>query len=113
MLLVEIALRVAHDQAGNVHSEPVTVPDADSPFATANDETAFRQSVQELQEADYIPPLFAESIADGYPPYKYIRYGRRGKKELRVALPHELWYPRALLWAQALHVLSRVIDDAD
>lgn len=110
--VTEIAEHIERDQAGNVHSEPISVPEANSPFVSVEDEQAFAAAVQELQAADYEPALFTATVAAGYEPYQYIRYGRRGKKELRVVLPHEIWYPRALLWAQALHVLSHLMDNA-
>jgi hypothetical protein len=43
-----------------------------------------------------------------YPSVEIIRSGRRGGKELRVALPDFVWRPRAELWGQALDILSRI-----
>ena len=42
---------------------------------------------------------------DGYPPVEHIPHGRRqGIK--KIFLPHHIWYPRAILWGQALYVLN-------
>ncbi|KAK6981346.1 hypothetical protein R3P38DRAFT_2396312, partial [Favolaschia claudopus] len=37
-----------------------------------------------------------------YPAFEIIKSGRKGSKELRVALPDSIWRPRAELWGRAL-----------
>jgi hypothetical protein len=44
----------------------------------------------------------------GYPAYESISVGRC-KPELVIDLPVELWLPRAIIWAQALHAMQYFI----
>jgi hypothetical protein len=51
-----------------------------------------------------------------YLSYETIKSGRRGAKELNVALPDHIWRPRSILWAQGLDLLHRIlfaISEAD
>lgn len=105
-----VAERLEEAQAGNVHQEPVHVPETNSPFASDADEQQFLSTVQQVQQAGHIPALFRLAVESGYPNYEYIRYGKKGTNELKIPLNHTLWYPRALLWSQALDVLSRLTD---
>jgi hypothetical protein len=46
----------------------------------------------------------------GYPVFETVKLGRRGGKELHIALPDEIWRPRAVVWCQALEVMTCIQD---
>ena len=50
---------------------------------------------------------------DGYPAVETLRSGRRGRREVEVGLPDNVWRARAGLWIQALDVMTRIQDNGD
>ncbi len=46
-----------------------------------------------------------------YPTSEHLIYGRGGRKEIEVALPFEIWGPRARLWCQAIFLLSLCMSE--
>jgi hypothetical protein len=68
-----------------------------------------------LGQAGNLPPGFGllpdEWDEDEYPAVEHIPYGpRHGTKE--ISLPHHIWYPRAILWGQALFVLNALLYES-
>ncbi|KAJ7092825.1 hypothetical protein B0H15DRAFT_776999, partial [Mycena belliarum] len=93
------------------HPQPVSVPKHSNPFS---DDTlaVFEESLAEAERLQVIPPgygLQPQEWENGvYPAFEIIRSGRKGSKELRVALPDSIWRPRAEMWGRALAVLNQV-----
>ncbi|KAJ7701590.1 hypothetical protein B0H17DRAFT_901081, partial [Mycena rosella] len=91
------------------HHEPVPVPKHDNPFS---DETLqlFDAALAEANHLRVIPPgygLRQDEWENGtYPAFEIIKSGRKGSKELRVALPDFVWRPLAQMWGRALAVLD-------
>ena len=50
---------------------------------------------------------------DGYETQEVLRTGKRGLKELTVALPDHIWRPRTEKWAKALHLMSFLVYNAE
>jgi hypothetical protein len=61
--------------------------------------------------ADIVPLGFgvaeSEWDEDTYPEFEDITLGRRGKS-LNVCLPFDVWWPRAVAWAQGLDLMVRI-----
>ncbi|KAJ7734873.1 hypothetical protein B0H16DRAFT_1767027, partial [Mycena metata] len=97
--------------AHHFHPEPVSVPKHDNPFS---DEAlhVFDTALAEAQCLHILPPgygLLPEEWEDGiYPAFEILESGRKGSKELRVALPDRLWRPRAEQWGRALATLNEL-----
>jgi hypothetical protein len=58
----------------------------------------------------YLPE---EWDVSGYPVFEIIPLGRQGGKELDIALLIALWKPQAVVWCQALEVLTCIQDMMD
>jgi hypothetical protein len=107
--------RVAADQEANFHHEAVEAPKHANPFPDEEFQRAFDEALAVIldQDAETEIPLgyglLPEEWEDEeYPSVEIIRTGRRGGKELRVALPDFEWRPRAVLWGQALDIMDRL-----
>lgn len=103
----------AHHQS-EFHHEPVGVPKHANPFGTPELQDAFDTAFEALQSSGQVPlgygVLPEEWDEEGYPSFEILRSGRRGGKELRVALPDFIWRPRAELWVQALAVMNHTLN---
>ncbi|KAJ7620448.1 hypothetical protein FB45DRAFT_754668, partial [Roridomyces roridus] len=94
------------------HHEPVSVPKHKSPF----DDDAlniFDATLVEANRLDIIPPGYGmrpeEWDEELYPAYEILKSGRKGSKQLHVALPDSIWRPRAQLWVRALAVMDHLM----
>ncbi|KAF9002388.1 hypothetical protein BDZ89DRAFT_967987, partial [Hymenopellis radicata] len=94
--------------------KPIRAPRKTAPFADNEVEDVFLPLFTELKEQEIIPDGYglqpAEWEEDFYPSFEILRSGRKGTKELRVALPVENWKPRAEQWGRALHVMNVMIE---
>lgn len=108
----DLGERIAEDQSANLHHEPVKVPEQTDPFSSDLHRQAFLASLTAVREQGILPAgyrLHDEELDTGtYPAYEIIKSGRRGTKQLRIALPLFQWRPRAELWGQALDILNRI-----
>jgi hypothetical protein len=96
----------------NIHHEPVAVPKHSSPFENRPElHQTFVDNIALLGQAGTLPPGFGllpdEWEDDGYPAAEHIPYGPRQRTK-EISLPHHIWYPRAILWGQALFVLNAI-----
>lgn len=101
--------RITEDQAAQIRHDPVPCPENESPFDTHDAEVAFWHTLHGLAEQEFIPEgylLTADELESLYPEFETIPLGKRGKQEVDIALPTDIWWPRALLWSQALHLLT-------
>lgn len=106
--------RITGDVQSQLHHAAVPVPKHKNPFTSSKHATLFKECLMECLEEDIVPAGFAvkseEWGQDGYPTFEILKSGRRGTKELRVALPIEEWLPRAEIWVQALTVLNSILE---
>lgn len=90
------------------------VPQSLYPFPDAESENLFHTALDHVRQDGIIPAgynLLPHELQEGtYPTAEIIHAGRRGRREITVGLTHELWYPRAVQWVQAVDVLTRVLD---
>ncbi|KAJ7758913.1 hypothetical protein B0H14DRAFT_2404259, partial [Mycena olivaceomarginata] len=112
----ELENQIAAEQAQNIRHAPVKVARHGSPFPEdAEMEQDFLDLLEEvLAQADVLPQNYGvleeEWDEEEYPELEIIRTGTKGK-ELRIILPREEWYDRAVRWAQALDLLNRVLEE--
>jgi hypothetical protein len=110
----ELQHQIAYDQSHNVRHKPVKVPRHHNPFATPEAEMEFQDVLSIIIAGKTIPASFgvsADEWDDGYPELEIIKTGSRGK-ELEVILPEAMWLPRAVLWSQALDLMSQLVETA-
>jgi hypothetical protein len=108
----ELQHQIARDQAHNICHKPVKVARHRSPFTTTAAETEFQNVLRLVVESDAVPAGFGvhpDEWEDGYSEHEIIKTGLRGKT-LEVTLPEAVWLPRAILWAQALDLMSRLVE---
>jgi hypothetical protein len=107
----EVGEHVAAAQEANFH-DAVNVPAHNDPFTAPEHRQAFEEALESAIGSNTLPARYGlipdEWEDNEYPSVEVIRSGRRGGKELRVALPDFVWRPRAELWGQALDILSRI-----
>ncbi|KAI0060244.1 hypothetical protein BV25DRAFT_1807634, partial [Artomyces pyxidatus] len=113
----DIEALVAADQAANIRHEPIKVARHTSPFSLDELEQGFWDVYAEVQASGIVPSgmmLRDSEWDDGeYPTFEDITVGIRTRKTMSVALPREVWYPRALAWCQALHLMADVLVTVD
>ncbi|KAJ7094250.1 hypothetical protein C8R43DRAFT_1092450 [Mycena crocata] len=103
-------IHAAH--AEEFHHEPVPVPKHAEPFTDDAHMQLFYDALTEAEEQNIIPPgygLLPDEWADRvYPSFEILKSGRRGSKQLRIALPDDIWRPRAEMWGRALAILDHI-----
>ncbi|KAJ7692645.1 hypothetical protein B0H14DRAFT_2651637 [Mycena olivaceomarginata] len=99
------------DERISIH-EAVPVPKHANPFDDEESMQLFYDALEAAIQGDIIPPgyglLLEEWDEDGYPSFEILRSGRRGSKQLRIALPDSIWRPQAEMWARALAVMDQI-----
>jgi hypothetical protein len=109
----EIIEDVEASHAGNFHHAPVGVPKHANPFS-GEGMSVFDLALQTAERRGIVPSgygLLEDEWEDGgYPAYEILKSGRKGSKELRVALPDSTWRPRAEMWGRGLDILARLTE---
>ncbi|KAJ6455394.1 hypothetical protein C8R45DRAFT_1188039, partial [Mycena sanguinolenta] len=108
----DLEQQIEEAHAENFHHEPVSVPKHANPFPDDETMQLFHETLAAADGMDFIPPgygLLPEEWEDGvYPSYEILKSGRRGSKQLRVALPDAIWRPRAERWGRGLAILNEL-----
>ena len=103
---------IADQAAANVLHESIDVPDDRCPF-DEGPRNVFLAFLREIQAQHIIPEGYGvteQEWAHGfYPNQEAINIGR-GQKETDIVLPFDVWWPRAVSWAQGLDLLLRLSD---
>ncbi|KAJ7488184.1 hypothetical protein FB451DRAFT_1025939, partial [Mycena latifolia] len=106
---------IADDQAEDVRHAAIEVPKHRSPFSPEM-EAIFFDALRVVQEEEIIPEgygLTPDELDGGvYPARESIHLGRGGKK-ISVPLPLDVWWPRALRWAQGLELMTRLLIEIE
>ncbi|KAJ7144675.1 hypothetical protein C8R46DRAFT_1159249 [Mycena filopes] len=93
------------------HHAPVPVPKHNNPFSE-DTLPIFDAALAEAHRLLVVPAgygLLPDEWENGaYPAFEILKSGRKGSKELRVALPDVLWRARAELWGRALATLDEL-----
>jgi hypothetical protein len=95
--------------------KPVRVPRALNPFEGSESGLAgFDTLLDAAQNSGTLPGgygILQHEWPEGhYPTGEVLTSGRKGAKRLRIALPIELWKPRAERWVRALSILNNLIE---
>jgi len=104
----------AVDEANNnTHTEPVPVPEHNSPFQSDAETRAFAIMLSRYEEARYLPAgygmLRGEWENGIYPTIQVIPAGRRGSKQLEIGLPDIIWRPRSETWVRGLDIVNKLL----
>ncbi|KAJ7734734.1 hypothetical protein DFH07DRAFT_754295, partial [Mycena maculata] len=106
---------IADDQADDVGHAAIEVPTHTSPFSPEI-EYVFFNALEDLKTQAVIPDGYGlapeELNGAPYPSRESIHLGRGGKK-ISIILPLEVWWPRAVLWAQGLDLMTRILVEID
>ncbi|KAJ7030938.1 hypothetical protein C8F04DRAFT_961029 [Mycena alexandri] len=112
----ELENRIGEDQEGNIRHAPIKVAKHESPFEAPEQGDMFLALVDTITARDKLPEDYGVRPTewDGfhYPEIEVIRPGTRGK-QIPVVLPREVWYPRAVTWAQALDLMNRILTQLE
>ena len=96
----------------NTYTEPVSVPEHNSPFVSDAGMQAFSIRLSQYEEMGFIPAGYGMSRTeweDGtYPTIQGIPVGHRGSKQLEIGLPDIIWRPRSELWVQGLDIMNKI-----
>jgi hypothetical protein len=108
---------VTDDLAHNIRHPAIKVACHRKPFRSPEIEQNFLAALGDIIAQGIVPEGYGvlENEWDGpYPALEAINPGTRGKQIL-VALPRDLWLPRAILFAQGLDAMTRslVFEEAE
>lgn len=115
-ILEEVGAQVKSDQQSNIRHAAVDVPDTSNPWQSAHVVNIFRQALTEAQDNNIIPDhlmVMPDDWPNGYPTHEFITSGTRSGKRLLIALPYDIWWPRAVLWAQSLRIMQQLIIELE
>ncbi|KAJ7720708.1 hypothetical protein B0H16DRAFT_1666429 [Mycena metata] len=107
-----LAQQIEDAHANNFHHDPVPVPKHANPFPDDTTMQIFHEALSAANDVDLVPEgygLLPDEWVDGvYPTFEILKSGRRGTKQLRVALPDSIWRPRAEMWGRGLAILDHL-----
>ncbi|KAJ7037274.1 hypothetical protein C8F04DRAFT_952970 [Mycena alexandri] len=108
----DIANAVAEDLAHNIRHPAIKVARHNNPFRSAQVEANFFVALGQIVQHGIVPAGFGvleeEWENTAYPVMEAINPGTRGQ-EIIIALPREIWLPRAILFAQGLDAMTRFL----
>jgi hypothetical protein len=97
----------------NTYTEPVPVPEHNSPFVSDAEMRAFAIMLSQYEGSGYLPAgygMLRGEWEDGiYPTIQVIPAGRRGSKRMEIGLPDIVWRPRSEVWVRALDIMNQLI----
>ncbi|KAJ7185054.1 hypothetical protein C8R46DRAFT_1300877 [Mycena filopes] len=97
------------NQDRHVRHDTIEVTANKFPFNSEAAELLFSSSLKEARESGIIPVGLgvAEEEWEGgiYTEAELVKVGR---KEVEVALPFQIWWPRAVIWAQGLELMAKI-----
>ncbi|KAJ6524109.1 hypothetical protein DFH09DRAFT_937428, partial [Mycena vulgaris] len=105
----DIDLAIAGDQDHQIHHEAIEVAQNECPFTNEEAMSIFSSALHEVQAKGIIPQHFGVAEAEWEERY----YGETetvkvGRKEVSIQLPFDIWWPRAVGWAQGLEIMVRI-----
>ncbi|KAJ7745292.1 hypothetical protein B0H16DRAFT_976425 [Mycena metata] len=108
----DLEAQIEEAQTAHFPHEPVPVPKHANPFDDDESTALFYDALEEAIHRELVPPGYGllpeEWGDDGYPTFGILKSGRRGGRQLRVALPDAIWRPRAEMWGRALSILNQI-----
>ncbi|PPQ71999.1 hypothetical protein CVT24_008269 [Panaeolus cyanescens] len=104
----EHEVNIDEDVDPNIHHNPVPVPMPNCPLPREH-LALFRNCVDTVHQQNHLPCGYGvrpEEWDDGaYPEIEELPIGRSQRSKV-IQLPSHIWYPRAVLWSQALALLQ-------
>ncbi|KAJ7477546.1 hypothetical protein FB451DRAFT_1032939, partial [Mycena latifolia] len=105
----DIDLAIAGDQDHQIRHEAIEVAQNECPFTSEDAMGIFSGALHEVQAKGIIPRHFGVAEAEWEERY----YGETetvkvGRKEVSIMLPFDIWWPRAVGWAQGLEIMIRI-----
>lgn len=100
----KIAKRIGRRQQQQIRHPAISVPNVSSPFNNDIETEVFFGALDEVKATKRTPDGFG--LADPYDPVETFKTGR-ARNGLVVHLPYDVWFPRTLLWCQALYLFKR------
>ena len=111
--LEDLEAQIDVDQQTNVQHDAIKAAHYQNPFVSDVVEQCWWDAFLEVQRKNIIPSNMMLTVEewvqegfDGYPSHWEILVGIHTMKLVTVSLPVEVWYDRALAWAQALTLLG-------
>jgi hypothetical protein len=106
---VDARQQISADISKHIHHEAVPTPNGHHPFASEDAVQVFDQALKHVLQTGEVPSNFFlrehEWEQMSYPTVETIKVGR---KDVDISLPFEVWYPRAVQWAQGLCLMALV-----
>ena len=100
---------IAGDQDRHIRHEAIEVVDNQFPFNSVEGGDIFTGAFNEVRAEGIIPEQMGVAETeweDGV--YGEIELVKVGRKEAEVVLPFEIWWPRAVAWAQGLEIMTKI-----
>ena len=102
-----------HELSCNVKHKAIPAACHQDPFTEPQFHILLDQAFNKLVELNDIPVGYGvqrnEWEDDEYPLFEVIKLGRK-QQETQVALPEDIWYPRAIKWVRGLHGLNKMLN---
>jgi hypothetical protein len=115
--LAFVRQQLQSEEAHHVRHPPVKVSPNNCPFQDSSTQTLFWEALSLALSDNSIPHgygLFADEWeTDTYPELQYIGGGRKRDISLDIPLPSAVWYPRAVEWGVALHIMNAFLAAVD
>jgi hypothetical protein len=101
----EIFSVITQQQRHNVRHAAAKVARSAMPFETEDDGHAFALALDSALNSHQYPAGFG--LEEEYESLESYRTGR-SSKALVIPLPHEVWFPRIIVWCKAVDLLKRL-----
>jgi len=102
---MDIAQIIAAAQGRNIRHDAAEVAQSNMPFINADEGRAFAIALDNTLLSEEYPTGF--HLNDEYESSESYRTGR-SSRPLVIPLPHDVWFPRILVWCRALDLLMRL-----
>lgn len=100
---------IAHDQHHHIRHEAIDPPAEGDPFIYEEAKEVFEAAMKQADVEGYVPLGFGlrpDEWEDAlYPTVEEIKVA---KKYVDMPLPFEIWFPRAVLWARGLEIITQI-----
>jgi hypothetical protein len=106
--------QLADEREKHVRHPPVPIPQQQCPFTSTEELALFLEAFQIAEQDGFVPAGYGvledEWEEGSYPGEQYIGSDRKLNPSLFIPLPPDIWFPRAVGWAVALHVMNAALN---